>query len=574
MDPQPECDGSWYVTAMERLVGAVQELSHARDLEAVSAIVRDAARGLTGADGATFVLREEGQCYYVEENAIEPLWKGRRFPMETCVSGWVMINAQSAIIEDIYSDPRVLVDAYRPTFVKSLAMVPIRRASPIGAIGNYWSEHRRPSAEEMMILQALADTTSVALENADLYTRQHDMLRRLQEQTAQISDQHASLAVFTRALAHDLREPVRTLISFSELVRNKARNPEKQETYLRFIGEAAERMGVLIDSVGQYTGLDNPDRSGRCTCQLADIVADVRQNLAYVIARKDTSFVIGSLPTIVADPAQMRQLFQNLFANAIIHNAPGVTIEVDCNVVDGVARFTVSDNGAGIPQGKAEEIFQPFSRLVANNESTGLGLSICRRIVGLYSGEIACESAPGEGLVFRFTLPDAVSAQCVVSEEAVARESEPASVLIVDDREADLELTQIALFERSGLRCRVQSASSVEEARERLAAPDEAFDLVLLDINMPLSDGFELLRAMQADETMKSTPVIMCSGSDHSLDRTRSAELGAEGYLLKPPRFADFREILTRLPNLHLVDETKGMTLARAPRPLTSALAD
>ena len=143
---------------MERLVGVVQALSFARDINSIMAIVREAARSLTGADGATFVLRDGDKCYYAEENAISPLWKGQRFPMSACISGWVMLNARSTVIPDIYRDPRVPVDAYRPTFVKSLAMVPIRRDSPIGAIGNYWATHRQPTEEDVAILQSLADT--------------------------------------------------------------------------------------------------------------------------------------------------------------------------------------------------------------------------------------------------------------------------------------------------------------------------------------------------------------------------------------------------------------------------------
>src|SRR5262245_46313088 len=95
----------WYLRAMERLVGVVQELSHARDLPAVMQVVREAARSLTGADGATFILRDGDQCHYADENAVGPLWKGRRFPMSACISGWVMLNARSTVIEDIYVDP-------------------------------------------------------------------------------------------------------------------------------------------------------------------------------------------------------------------------------------------------------------------------------------------------------------------------------------------------------------------------------------------------------------------------------------------------------------------------------------
>jgi GAF domain-containing protein len=168
---QATLHSDWYVQSMERLVSVVQELSHARSLDEVMKIVRYAARDLTHADGATFVLRDNGYCYYAEENAIGPLWKGKRFPLETCISGWAMLNGRPAVIEDIYKDARIPHDAYRPTFVKSLVMVPIRRKNPIGAIGNYWARVRQPTEEEVAILQALADVTSVALENADLYAQ-------------------------------------------------------------------------------------------------------------------------------------------------------------------------------------------------------------------------------------------------------------------------------------------------------------------------------------------------------------------------------------------------------------------
>ncbi|MFC3909048.1 GAF domain-containing protein [Legionella dresdenensis] len=115
-------------------------------------IVRKAARRLTNADGATFVLRDKENCYYADEDAIGPLWKGKRFPMAMCISGWVMLHGESVVIEDIYSDSRVPADAYRPTFVKSLAMVPIRKNSPIGAIGTYWAENYHPTEQQLKFL--------------------------------------------------------------------------------------------------------------------------------------------------------------------------------------------------------------------------------------------------------------------------------------------------------------------------------------------------------------------------------------------------------------------------------------
>lgn len=165
--PSPdEAQESAGVAAIERLLSAVQELSFAQSLEDVQMIVRAAARAITGCDGATFVLNDNDlYCRYVDEDAIEPLWKGLRFPQDICISGWVMRHRQPVIIPDIYADPRIPGDVYRPTFVKSLAMVPIRTMKPLGAIGNYWATPHVPTEVEVRMLQSLADSTSVALEN-------------------------------------------------------------------------------------------------------------------------------------------------------------------------------------------------------------------------------------------------------------------------------------------------------------------------------------------------------------------------------------------------------------------------
>lgn len=170
----------WYAHAMEQLVEVVQQLSLARDLPSITEIVRHAARQLTGADGATFVLRDNGKCFYAEEDAISPLWKGQRFPMSACISGWAMLNGKPAVIEDIFSDPRIPVDAYRKTFVKSLAMVPIRTRDPIGAIGNYWATRHLPTAEQLKVLQVLADTTAVAMENVAAFEQIDGYVKQLE----------------------------------------------------------------------------------------------------------------------------------------------------------------------------------------------------------------------------------------------------------------------------------------------------------------------------------------------------------------------------------------------------------
>lgn len=178
---RPGAPSASYVRGMERLMRAVQELSLARELEQVQQIVRTTARELVGSDGSTFVLRDDDQCFYADEDAIEPLWKGSRFPLSACISGWTMLNKQAAVIEDIYADDRIPHEAYRPTFVKSLAMVPIRSLDPIGAIGNYWADGHLATHEEIALLQALADATSIAMENVAIYG---ELERRVIDRTA------------------------------------------------------------------------------------------------------------------------------------------------------------------------------------------------------------------------------------------------------------------------------------------------------------------------------------------------------------------------------------------------------
>ena len=112
------------------LIQVILRLSTSRTLEQIIEVLRVSTRELTGADGITVVLRDVDKCFYVEENAIGPLWKGKRFPMSACISGWVMLNRQSVVIPDIYADARIPHDAYRPTFVRSMSQCHRSRSTP------------------------------------------------------------------------------------------------------------------------------------------------------------------------------------------------------------------------------------------------------------------------------------------------------------------------------------------------------------------------------------------------------------------------------------------------------------
>jgi GAF domain-containing protein len=143
-------------------------LAEAQSLLDVIEAVKTSARALMGAAGATLVLREGGMCFYADEDAVAPLWKGQRFPITQCISGWAMLNARTAIIPDIYADDRIPHELYRPTFVVALVMVPVGTAAPVGAIGAYWDRRWRPADADVHALEQLAAAAAAALERVGL----------------------------------------------------------------------------------------------------------------------------------------------------------------------------------------------------------------------------------------------------------------------------------------------------------------------------------------------------------------------------------------------------------------------
>lgn len=255
---------------MERLLRAVQELSLARELPEVQRIVRTAARELTGCDGATFVLRDGDKCHYADEDAIEPLWKGSRFPMEICISGWAMLNKQPAVIPDIYVDDRIPHAAYRPTFVKSLVMVPIRQMAPVGAIGNYWANERQPSEEEIRLLQALADSTSVAMENVQVYA---ELEQRVRERTAALEKANADIQLIS---VTDLMTGLRNRRGFYLLAEQALTTARrlKSECLVAFLD--VDGLKRVNDELGHYAGdamIADLGQVLRSTLRESDIVA-------------------------------------------------------------------------------------------------------------------------------------------------------------------------------------------------------------------------------------------------------------------------------------------------------------
>lgn len=404
---QPTEAATGYLCGMERLVSVVQELSLARDLEQIMAIVRQAARELTGADGATFVLRDGDQCHYADEDAIAPLWKGRRFPMSICVSGWAMLNRQPAVIEDIYADARIPGDAYRRTFVKSLAMVPIRSVEPIGAIGTYWATKRQPQPHEVKLLQALADSTSIAMENVQLYA---GLEQKVTERTARLKLLNDELETFSYSVSHDLRAPLRHINAYVDMMRQDTDNGLSAIglRHLTVIGDAAKRMETLIEDLLEFSRMGRAELH-HARVNMNQLVDEVRGEMQTELKNRAIVWDIGDLPEANGDQALLKQVWVNLISNAVKYTRkrPQAEIRIGGVTGDGESIFFVQDNGAGFDMQHAEKLFGTFQRLHRNDEfeGTGIGLANVRRIVGRHGGRTWAKAEIDRGATFYFTLP-------------------------------------------------------------------------------------------------------------------------------------------------------------------------
>ena len=150
------------------LLSVVESLSRTSSTEEIIEVIRAKARRLIGSDGIALILRDEDLCHYIEEDAVGPLWKGHKFSMTECISGWSMIHRKTAVIPDVSIDERIPFHLYRDTFVRSLLMAPVGVSSPIGALGAYWSNVYEPTQYEIETIETLARCTATALENAHL----------------------------------------------------------------------------------------------------------------------------------------------------------------------------------------------------------------------------------------------------------------------------------------------------------------------------------------------------------------------------------------------------------------------
>jgi two-component sensor histidine kinase len=184
------------------LLRTVESLAEAGSPDAILEIIRTSARRLIGSDGVALILTEGDECHYVEEDAVGPLWKGRKFKMTECISGWSMINKKTAVIPDVSIDDRIPHHLYMKTFVKSLVMTPVGGEHSLGALGGYWASTYQPTDYEIETVETLARATAAALKNANLVSTLSQSLADAEIKHRELHHRAENAYLRAQALAH------------------------------------------------------------------------------------------------------------------------------------------------------------------------------------------------------------------------------------------------------------------------------------------------------------------------------------------------------------------------------------
>ena len=223
-----------------------------------------------------------------------------------------------------------------------------------------------------------------------------------------VARQQNELEGFNRVLVHDLKLPIQSALIYATLIGENIRDgkPEKAASNCGKLIGAIKRMNVLIDTLHGYTTAEELIAFERL--EMRDVMTGTLANLEHLISARGARVTYDELPTVMGTP-QLTQLLQNLIGNGIKYceaDIPSVHVSARASN-ENVWRFSVADNGIGIPEKDYQQIFEPFHRLHKEYDGTGLGLATCKKIVERHGGVISCESKEGQGTTFFFTLPAA-----------------------------------------------------------------------------------------------------------------------------------------------------------------------
>ena len=381
--------------------------------------------------------------------------------------------------------------------------------------------------------------------------------RSLSEAVETADAANRSKSAFLANMSHEIRTPLNAIIGFSKLV-DKTVLTREQHAYVRNIITSGELLLAIINDILDFSKIE----AGKLTLErvsfnLRQCVAQVLSIIQYKATEKGLQVM-----TTIADPVpqllvgdlhRLSQILVNLLGNAVKFTETG-TIQLQINLLEQTADdraqliFTVIDSGIGIAPEQCQSLFDPFTQADDSTTrkygGTGLGLSICKRLVELMDGTISCSSTVGHGSSFSFTawfgIAEGTTAEiggyCPEPNEHPAGEEmvlcKGTHILLVEDNELNQQL-MVALLH--GIGSQVSTAANGEEALQLLdAAGPCLFDLVLMDIQMPVMDGFEATRRIRSNEQLKKLPIIALTAHALAEECQSILSCGMNDYLTKP----------------------------------------
>ena len=385
------------------------------DLQRVVQAITDAGLTLTqAAFGAFFynLVNEKGESYtlYTIAGVPRELFSGFPMPRATAVFGPTFRGEGVIRLGDVRKDPRFglnppyhgMPQGHLP--VVSYLAVPVRSRSGevLGGLFYGHAEADRFDASAESAVVGLAAQAAVAIDSARIF-------EAAKAKSQQLARANEELQQFAYVSSHDLQEPLRTVTQYLDLLelRYRDRLDERGRRFITAAIDSATRMQSLIGDLLDYSRLNNAEAS-LAAVPLRRVVDEALQDLAADISGSGADIRVGGLPTVTAEATKLRLLFQNLIGNALKFCGPApLAITISASEGQGEWTISVADNGIGIDPDHHERIFDVFQRLHHHDRhgGSGIGLAICKRIVGQRGGRIWVESQKGQGATFRFTLP-------------------------------------------------------------------------------------------------------------------------------------------------------------------------
>jgi len=417
------------------------------------------------------------------------------------------------------------------------------------------------SEEDKVVLATLVNQAATAMENARLYRdlqRQYEELKRAQAQLIQ-SEKLAAVGELISGVAHELNNPLTSILGFADLLRKSDVDPRVRED-LEIIYTQAQRSARIVRSLLTFA---RQYKAEKVPIDLNDAIIAALDLLTYQLKVDNIHVTLDlapNLPMVEADVHQMQQVFLNIITNAqqAIRGAHSQgNILIQSQALPGAVLAVVSDDGPGIPEEIQDKIFDPFFTTKEVGKGTGLGLSICYGIIQEHGGRIWVESEYGKGATFYVELP-------ACEEEAVEIEAPPttsteeeripvdtARILVVDDEESLTSLLTTILRQHGHYVEAFRDGAEALRAIARAEGMGRGYDVILADVKMPGMNGIELYHELRRLSNAVAERVIFCTGDTIS-PSTREFLQGTNNRVLSKP----FRiEELVRLVGEMLTDE-------------------